>query len=412
MKNKTHISPSYRWVIFTVCFLTLTVGYANMGIWSMVISSVCETFHISATQAQLGNSFLLAGYAIGSFVLGGFLSPKMGQKKAGSVGLILFLIGTFGMYFCNSFGLVLALRFLQGWGIIWGINVGLTAAWFPVKNRGLASGLVGAGLTLGTGFGGYFGNRLWNLFGDWRACIVNGGFLWLAFIVLYLLLAKDAPKDLYPDEAVAAEKKVPVSKRNVWTMPGAWLCTIALFCVCWMCCGFQTTLPSYLATLGYTTEQSGSAMLWNGLIGLAMTPIGGALSDAFIARGGSQLRSRANCMTAGFLVTAAAIVICPMAAPMGFGAVMATALLHGVGGPVANASIGALPLDLLVDQSLADKMFGMTCLVGLSGGIIAPLVVSAVMERAGWTAGMVVTALGAVAGIVVGTIMPKFKQSV
>lgn len=407
---KTVANPQYRWIIFVVCFLTLMVGYANMGIWSMVISSVCDTFGVSIAQAQLGNSLLLAGYAIGSFVLGGFVSPRIGQKKAGTLGLLLFIIGTFGMQIAPTFEVVLGLRFLQGWGIVWGINVGLTAAWFPIKNRGLASGLVGAGLTLGTGFGGFFAGWLWGMLGDWRACIVNGGWLWLVFIVLYIVFAKDAPKGLYPEDEKAMQSEAPKTNVSVWKLPAAWLCTMSLFCVCWVCCGFQTTLPTFLSDLGYDSGESGMALLWNGLIGLLMTPLGGALSDRFIAKGTSPLKSRAYCMSfAGFLIMGIALVLCPIIAPFSFAAVMVVTLIHGAGGPVANASIGALPLDLLKNSVLADKMFGMTCLIGLSGGIIAPLVVAAVMESAGLAVGMGVTALGAVAGVIIGLIMPRFE---
>lgn len=406
----TKVNPQYRWVIFLVCFLTLMVGYANMGIWSMVISSVCETFDISTTQAQLGNSFLLAGYAIGSYVLGGFVSPRLGQKRAGTIGLLLFVVGTFGMQIAPTYEVVLFLRFLQGWGIVWGINVGLAAAWFPAKNRGLASGLVGAGLTLGTGFGGFYASWLWGMFGDWRACIVNGGWLWLVFIVLYIVFAKDAPKGLYPEDEKTAQAHAPKTTINVWKLPAAWLCTLSLFCVCWVCCGFQTTLPTFMADLGYDSGQSGMALLWNGLIGLLMTPLGGILSDRFIMRGTSPIKARAYSMSfAGFLVMGIALVLCPVIAPISFVAVMIVSLIHGAGGPVANASIGALPLDLLKNPVLADKMFGMTCLFGLSGGIVAPLVVAAVMDSAGLAAGMAVTAIGAVAGFIFGIIMPKFQ---
>lgn len=273
--------------------------------------------------------------------------------------------------------------------------------------------MVGAGLTLGTGFGSFYATWLWDMCGNWRDCIVNGGWLWLVIIMLYLILAKDAPGNLYEaDETEASVQESNSSLKNVsvWKQPTAWLCTGALFCVCWMCCGFQTMLPSYMADLGYTTDQSGIAMLWNGLIGLALTPIGGALSEAFISRGMNPLKARAYCMAfVGFLVTAVSLVLCPFMAPMGFVAVMVVSLLHGAGGPVANASIGALPLDLLGDRALADKMFGMTCLIGLSGGIIAPLVVAVVMESAGWTAAMVVTAAGAFAGVLIGIAMPAVK---
>ncbi|GAB2045997.1 hypothetical protein AGATL06_24960 [Agathobaculum sp. TL06] len=287
----------------------------------------------------------------------------------------------------------------------------MTAAWFPQKNRGLTSGLVGAGLTLGTGFGGYYANLLWDWYGQWRDCIVRGGILWLIFIVLYLVFAKDAPRGLYPEDTAAEQVFYETPRVNVWTLPGAWLCTMALFCVCWMACGFQTTLPSYMTELGYTTDQSGAALLWNGLIGLIMTPVGGALSDTFIRRGVSPLKARAYCMAfVGFLFTAVSLFIFPFVAGISFSLVMVISLLHGLGAPVSNASIGALPLDLLGDPVLADKMFGMTCLLGLSGGIIAPLIVTAAVEAYGWTAGIFITALGAVAGVIIGIIMPKFKR--
>ena len=152
-------------------------------------------------------------------------------------------------------------------------------------------------------------------------------------------------------------------------------------------------------------------MLWNGLIGLIMTPVGGALSDTFIRRGVSPLKARAYCMAfVGFLFTAVSLFIFPFVAGISFSLVMVISLLHGLGAPVSNASIGALPLDLLGDPVLADKMFGMTCLLGLSGGIIAPLIVTAAVEAYGWTAGIFITALGAVAGVIIGIIMPKFKR--
>lgn len=403
-------APAYRWVIFLVCFLSLIVGYANMSIWSMSIPSVVEFFGVTETQAQLGNSMLFVGYALSSYVLGAYISPRFGQKKAGSLGLILFLIGTFGMQICNSFILVLFLRFLQGCGIIWGINVGLTASWFPVKNRGFASGIVGAGLSVGIGFGGFFASWLWERYGDWRQCIIHGGYVWLVIVILYLVFAKDAPKDLYPSESSTVTESKVDSNLNVWTLPGAWLSSLALFCCVWMASGFAACLPSFLSNYSYTSAQSGTALLWNGLIAVAVTPVGGMISDYFISKGVDPLKSRAYCMAfGGYAVTAVALLLMPALAPVGFAMVILLSLLHGAGGPVANASIGAIPLDLLGSPVLADKMFGMTCLIGLSGSILAPPVITAVANAAGWNAGMYVVAAGAIAGVIIGVIMPKFK---
>ena len=404
-------APGYRWIIMLVCFLTLTCGCAYLSIWSMIIQGIMAEFNVTSATAQLGNSFLLAGYAVASYILS-ILAAKIGRKKASLIGLTLFLIGTFAIPFCDSFGLILILRFLQGGGIVWGINVGMAAAWFPAANRGLASGLVGAGLCVGTGFGGWYAATLWNFFHDWRGCFLNGGYLFLAFIVLFLLFAKDAPADLYPEEAsvTAPAAEGNSAQRSVWRMAGAWLAALSLFMICWVCTGFQTALPQYYYSLGYSMTQAGNALFVNGLLGIILTPMGGMLSDAFIKRGVQPIKSRAYCMAiGGFLPSIVALVLCPYIAPVAFSLAMLVAILQSSCAPIGNASLGALPLDLLGDPILADKMFGMTILVGLSGGVIVPYVVSTVQNAAGWPMGFFVVALGAFAGMVIGFITPRFK---
>lgn len=405
-------NPNYRWVILILCFLTLTCGYAYMSIWSMLIPELQAEFGVTSATAQLGNSLLLAGYAVASYVLA-VLAEKIGRKKTSSIGLILFAIATVLIPMCSSFTLILLLRFVQGCGIVWGINVGLASAWCPAKSRGLASGLVGAGLCVGSGFGGWYAATLWKFFPNWRSCFLNGGYMFIAFIVLFLIFVKDAPENLYPEEAIveqATVKEGKNSKRSVWGIPAAWLCALALFFECWAGVGFQTILPEYCYSLGYSMDQAGNALLIMGILGIVFTPLGGMLSDAFIKRGSDPLKARAYCMAvAGFLPSVVGIFLCPIVAPMGFVVVFIIAIAQSTCSPVGNASLGALPMDLLGDPILADKMFGMTILCGLSGGVVVPYVISAVQGAAGWTAAWIVCALGAVVGMVIGFIMPKFK---
>ena len=404
--------PSYRWVVLILCFLTLTCGYAYMSIWSMILPELMAEFNVTNATAQLGNSLLLAGYAVASYVLA-LLAAKIGRKKASSVGLLCFVVGTFGIPFCNSFALILVLRFLQGCGIVWGLNVGLASAWCSSKSRGFASGVVGSGLCVGSGFGGWYAAMLWKHFPNWRDCFLNGGYLFLAFIVLFLIFVKDAPANLYPEEAAAAETRVQTDskpKRSVWKTAGAWLCTLALFCECWAATGLSAILPQYCYSLGYSMDQAGNALLISGLVGIVLTPIGGMLSDAFVKRGADPLKARAYCMAAvAFLPSVVVIFLCPVIAPISIGMVYLIALANGTCGPIGNASLGALPMDLMGDPVLADKMFGMTILCGLSGGVIVPYALSAVQNSAGWLAAWIVCGLGAVGGAVIGFIMPKFK---
>jgi len=50
-------------------------------------------------------------------------------------------------------------------------------------------------------------------------------------------------------------------------------------------------------------------------------------------------------------------------------------------------------------------------LVGISGGVIAPYVIAAVSASAGWTVAFAVLGVGALVGMVIGLIIPRFGQA-
>ena len=57
----------YRWVILTVNFAFLAFAYASLTTWAVAIPGLSKTFSLTPSEAQLGSSLLMAGYAIGSF---------------------------------------------------------------------------------------------------------------------------------------------------------------------------------------------------------------------------------------------------------------------------------------------------------------------------------------------------------
>ena len=234
--------------------------------WSMILPNLVEEFSVSSATAQLGSSLLMAGYAASSVVLAK-LSAKIGRKWAASFDLILFLIATFIIPYCNSFTMILVLRFVQGWGIVWGMNIGLASAWSPENRRGFASGLVSGGLCAGLAFGGWFAAKMLETFGNWRSAFSYGAYIMLVFIALFIIFAQDPPKGLYADSA-KTEMEVPASasKRNIWKHPGLWLCVIALFMTSWSSIAYQTVLPDYCYSLGYSTAQAGNILVVIGVL--------------------------------------------------------------------------------------------------------------------------------------------------
>ena len=107
-KAKTY-NPSYRWVILIINFIVCAAAYAGLTMWSMASEDLASTFQISSVQASLGSALLMAGYAVGSYVEAQ-LSPKIGYRGAGLLGLILMAIGTIGIPMAKSYNLILLFR--------------------------------------------------------------------------------------------------------------------------------------------------------------------------------------------------------------------------------------------------------------------------------------------------------------
>ncbi|ACL21995.1 major facilitator superfamily MFS_1 [Desulfitobacterium hafniense DCB-2] len=410
MAPEKQLNPSYRWVILAINFIICAMAYAGLTMWGMASTDLASTFNITPVQASLGAALLMAGYAVGSYVEAN-LTSKVGYRGAGLLGLVLMTIGTIGIPMAGNYNLILLLRFLQGWGILWLVGVNSSVAWFPAKQRGLASGVIGGGLTLGIGCGGWVATVLMAAAGTWQGAFRIWGIILCVSTIIWALLMKEPPKGLYPEDAAHSVSSGPQKKINPFATAACWLCILILFFNCWQLIGFNSIVANYLKDVGFTAAQASTVVLLAGLIGVASTPIGGAISDRLVQKGWKPLKARAfTTAVPGFLVAAVATAIFPFLAQISFGVACLMALFVGWGVPVTNATSGALPMDLLQNEDAAGRMFGANILVGIGGGgILAPIIAAALAESMGWTACFMVLAAGAAAGTVISLILPRFK---
>ena len=151
-------------------------------------------------------------------------------------------------------------------------------------------------------------------------------------------------------------------------------------------------------------------MLIYGLTGIVSTTLGGIASDALLKKM-SPIKARVSVQAfVGFAVAAVTTMIYPLLAPVSFGMAIFGAILAGWGSPVTNATLGALPMDLLNDQKAANDLFALTCLVGLgAGGFVGPFIANFSMENFGGSAAMFVLGAGSLLGLIITLILPKFQ---
>ena len=400
----------YRWIILAVNFVFLAFAYASLTTWSVAIPELSKSFSLTPAQAQLGSSLLMAGYAIGSFVES-FIAARIGLKRTGLLAAILLLTPQFAIPFLGSYSLILVSRFLQGWGVVWFVTTSMTTAWFPLEQRGMASGIVSGAIPLGIGVGGLVTGRLLEWAGTWQKSFIDFGVVAAAVTVVWAVLARD-PRGVTPAPSASATT-VAIESFSPFRSVAGWLAALCLFANAWQLIGLNTVLPSYMYSLGYRPSEAGAAILAVGLVGVISTPLGGVISDRLILRGIEPIKARAYVMAIpGFLVAGVATILFPILARSGYGALLLMAVLAGWGVPLTNASISALPADMLKNPDVAGKLFGLIILVGISGGVIAPYVIAAVSSSAGWTVAFLALGIGALAGTVIGLLIPRFRPAV
>lgn len=113
----------------------------------------------------------------------------------------------------------------------------------------------------------------------------------------------------------------------------------------------------------------------------------------------------------GFRVAGVATILFPFLARWNYATLLLMAILAGWGVPLTNASIGALPTDMLQSPGRAGKLFGLIILVGISGGVIAPYVITAISASAGWIVAFAILGIGALIGMIIGLIIPRFRRA-
>jgi MFS family permease len=390
-------------LMLIVNFLFLAFAYAGLSTWSVAIPNLQKTFNLSATMIQLGGSMLMLGYGVGSLVES-IISAKIGLKKTGLLAAVMLLVPQFLIPYIPSYGLILFLRFIQGWGIVWFITVAMVTGWFPIETRGVASGVVGGSIPFGVGMGGIIAGWLIAQVGSWQTSFMYFGAIVIVIVAIWLAVVKDPPKSA---ETPAAKAKSTVSP---YSYAAGWLVAFALFFNFVALIGLYTVLGPYLYHLGYQSTQVGTGLLACGLIGAVTTPLSGIIGDSLVRKGGSPVKVRAYIMGFAFLLAAITAFLVPAIAPAGYGSMLFIAILAGAGVPMTNASIGALPTDMLKDPIIANKLFGLMILIGAAvGGTLAPVVATAVATSAGWNMGFAFLGVAALLGCLLSFITPKFE---
>lgn len=148
--NKSGKMTHYRWWVMSFIFVIYTIANADRANIGFAIPYIQKEFDLNNTMAGILISLFFAGYALFQ-IPSGFLTKKIGVRKAFTLGMLMTSICTGLMGLVNSVIMLKFLRFFVGVSespVVIGSTVTINN-WFPAKEKGTATGIFLAGSKLG-----------------------------------------------------------------------------------------------------------------------------------------------------------------------------------------------------------------------------------------------------------------------
>lgn len=398
----------YGWIVIFMGMLTTIAahGFGRMA-YTIILPAMKDGLQLDYTQLGLLGTGNFVGY-LTMAIIGGFLAARFGTRIV--ITLALILLGTTLMLtgLAQSFGFALCMRFLTGLGngAAYVPAMALGSAWFAVKRRGFATGIVSGGIGLGTLISGLLVPSILLAYGvdGWRnAWFILGGIaLVTAAIVFALVRSRPEEKGLQPvgaaekDAAPAGPAGPKVSTLQwsaVYRKGPVWFLGLVYFFYGSSYIIYMTFFAAYLVKeIGLTQAYAGGLWAMVGALSIFCGVIWGGISDrlgrsrgaalAYLVLGVSYIIYALIKAPFGFYLSAILFGLTAWSIPT----IMAAAAGDFVGPRLAPAGLGFITLFFGIGQAVAPAFGGY--LADLSGSFTLPFLVAAGISFVGMVAAL------------------------
>lgn len=360
----------YAWIIaFTGTLVTILAhGFGRMS-YSVILPPMKDGLVLNYTQ--------LGSIATGNFIgylclaiIGGFLAARFGVRRVVFVSLLVIGVSLFLTGLADSFSFAFVMRLIAGLG-----NGGsyvpimaLPAAWFIMKKRGLATGIVSAGIGTGLFLAGIILPPIISHFGKegWRYAwyFLGIAVFVFAFVCYAFLKNNPAEKGLSMYGGTEEQKGGPrvtlfSAFKDVVVESEIWKLGMVYFMYGFSYIIYLTFFVAFLTKeMGVSPIAAGRIFAVLGIFSIFCGVIYGWISDVLGRRYGSMIAYLTLALsyvifafwkdTTGFYVSAVVFGIAAFSIPT----IMAAASGDAVGGRLAPAGLGFITLFFGIGQAL------------------------------------------------------------
>jgi len=414
-----------RWLLVFWLFVLSGISYLDRVNISIAGSSLAEEYHLS--QVRLGWVFtaFLLGYALFQ-TPGGWLVDRFGPRRVLTVGVVWWgiftaLTASLPTRVLGAVLFFILVRFLLGAGeaIIYPASNQFVSRWIPSQERGIANGMIFAGVGAGAGIAPIFVSYVMVHYG-WRSSFWMSALLGLLAGIVWYLVARDKPEGhplvnaaelsfIQKDRAPAAplgskvENSAPqdeaasplyISWRSILTSKSILAVTASYFCFGYVAWIFFSWFYIYLAKVrGLDIKASA---LYSALPPLAMVACslsGGAINDALSRAYGKRV-GRCGVGFLALLLAAAFLVLGSRAAS----ASVASIVLSGGAGALYLSQSSYWSVTADIAGGSAGSASGFMNMGAQFGGALTASLTPAIAQQYGWKSSFLVAAVLSVAG--------------
>jgi sugar phosphate permease len=394
----------YGWIVIFMGMLTTIAahGFGRMA-YTIILPAMKDGLKFDYTQLGLLGTGNFIGY-LTMAIIGGFLAARFGTRIVITLALVFLGVTLMLTGLAQSFGFALSMRFLTGLGngAAYVPAMALGSAWFAIKRRGFATGIVSGGIGAGTLISGLLVPSILSAYGTegWRNTWYILGAISLVIAVIVFALVRSRPDEKGLSPVGSSEKEAPAGAKvstlqwsSVYRKGSVWYLGLVYFFYGSSYIIYITFFAAYLVKeLGLTQAYAGGLWAMVGALSTFCGVIWGGISDRLGRSRGAAL---------AYLVLGAAYIIYALIkTPFGFylsailfgltawsiPTIMAAAAGDFVGPRLAPAGLGFITLFFGIGQAVAPAFGGY--LADISGSFTLPFLTAGAISLAGMVAAL------------------------
>jgi ACS family glucarate transporter-like MFS transporter len=394
-----------RWILIGWIFVISAIAYLDRVNISIAGKSMAAEYGL--TDLQLGYVFsaFVIGYALFQ-APGGRLADRIGPRRTllGAVvwwGVFTTLSAAIPSGMAHALIILIAVRFALGVGeaVVYPSSNRFVAAWVPSVERGLANGLIFAGVGAGAGVTPPLIVYVMQTYG-WRASFIVSAAIGLIAGVIWYLLARDRPSEhpmISADELrhietglppAGSEKRAILPWGSIFSSKDLAAMTLSYFAYGYTAYIFFTWFFIYLSSVRGLDLKASRYYAMLPFIAMAVcSSLGGWISDRVAARSGERV-GRCGIAAAGMALAAIFVALATQVES----ARLASIVLAGGAGALYISQSAFWAVTAEIAGPSAGTVSGVMNMGGQIGGAVTASLSPWIAGRFGWTASFLTAA--------------------